>query len=890
MRNGTPPGWRQWGGALGLAVLLGAVPAGAQDAESPGDTPKDERTRAEDGRAEPVGLDDFKVVGSRLPGRSAAEAPVPVDVIDGDDLRNYGVRDLNNLLAATVPSYNIAQHAIGSQDTLVRPAKLRGLPPDSTLVLVNGKRRHRSSAISFFTFGVAKGSHGADISTIPSIALERVEVLRDGAAAQYGSDAVAGVLNFVLRDAPEGGTLEARWGQHYHGDGDLANVAANVGLPLTDAGFANLSFEFTNSDSTNRSVQRADALPLIAAGNEHVRTSPVQVWGAPDVNYDYKFFGNLGLDLGAHHHVYAFGNWAERDIEDSWFYRHPSNFGQVFTDPFGPNNGGGPNTELLVADLTPDGSGGCPTVPTENYLPDPAALAKVRADPDCDTFALMFPGGFTPRWNGVVTDWSLAFGLRGTLHHPAALLDGWQYDLSGGFGRHRIVGRVRNSINPNLIRLGAAIPTEYRVSGYKERDMIFNADVSRPFDVGPFASPLHVAFGLEYREEEFENETGEPNSWYRDETLVAQGFLNGVTGQQGTPPRDAGEASRGIFGAYLDLEADVIEDVLLTAAGRYENHAGIGDSLDGKLASRWELLDDVLAVRGSIGTGFRAPTVGQVNYRRATTGVDRTRGVLAEVTTLPVDDPIARRVGADPLQPEHSTSFSLGAVVTLGDLSVTIDYYDIEVRNRIALSSDFSLDDRGADGRTHRAALRAAGIDVPGLSLVRYFTNDFGTTTRGVDVVATYPLEWLRGRTLFTFAGNWNDSKVDSHGPSLRDYHVAHIEEIDPEFRFTFTADHRFGPWRFLTRWHYYDDFHSFPGLSTLRNRTHAHARALMDLEASYTFFDTGVTLAFGAQNLFDTYPTRNRGAGVFGEKYPVTSPYGFNGGFYYVRAGFEWG
>ena len=854
----------QHGVLVGLMVVIGSAPARAQETV--------------------VELGELQVVGSRLPGRSAQDAPVPVDVIQGEDLQTYGIRDMNNLLAATIPSYNISQHSIGSQDTLVRPAKLRGLPPDSTLVLVNGKRRHRSSAITVWSRGRARGSHGPDIASIPAIALKRIEVLRDGAAAQYGSDAVAGVLNFVLRDDAEGLTLETRLGQHYHGDGDLGNVAANVGLPLTEAGFANLSFEFTNADSTNRSVQREDALRLIATGNDYVRRSAAQVWGAPDLHYDYKFFGNLGLDLSDHHHVYAFGNYAQRELEDSWFYRHPTNFAQVFTDPFGPNNGGGPNADLLIADLTPDLSGGCPRVPTENYRPDPAKLAEVRANPNCDTLFLHFPGGFTPRWNGTVTDWSIALGLRGRLRSASPLLDGWRYDMSGVFGQHRIVGRVRNSVNPNLLRLGAAIPTEYRVSGYTEQDMIFNVALSRPLDLGLFYSPLNLALGLEYREEEFENETGEPASWFRDETLVAQGFLNGVTGQQGTPPRDGGVASRGIFGAYLDFEADVIEDVLLTAAGRYENHEGIGDSLVGKVAARWEVLKDYVAVRGSVGTGFRAPTVGQVNYRRATTGVDRTKGVLAEVVTLPVDHPIARQMGAKPLKPEHSTSFSVGAVLTLGGLSVTADYYNIKIRKRIFQSGDLQLTD--AD----RAALRAAGIDFSSLSLVRYFTNDFDSTTQGVDVVATYPLDWFSGRTLFTFAGNWNNSKVDKHGPALRDYHVAHLEEIDPEFRFTLSVDHRWGPWRLLSRLHYYDDFHSFPGLSTLRDRTHAHARALLDLEASYLFLDTGLTLAFGVQNLFDTYPTKNRGATVFGEKYPVTSPYGFNGGYYYVRAGFEWG
>ena len=869
--------WGQWGAIMSLAVLLGAGPAGAQDAEPAADAAEEATQPAEAPADDLVDLADFKVVGSRLPGRSAADAPVPVDVIDAESFKSYGIRDMNNLLAATVPSYNVSQHAIGDQNALVRPAKLRGLPPDSTLVLINGKRRHRSSAITTWSWGLARGAHGPDIASIPAIALKRVEVLRDGAAAQYGSDAVAGVLNFVLRDAPNGGTIETRLGQYYHGDGDLANVAANVGLPLTDAGFANLSFEFTNSDSTNRSVQRDDASRMIANGNDHIRKSPVQAWGAPDVKYDYKFFGNFGLDLGDDHHAYAFGGYAEREIEDSWYWRSPASFGQVFADP-------ADSSRLLVGDLTPDGmSGNCPTIPVSDYVQNgPSALAPLEGNDNCYALAQRFPGGFTPRYRGKVNDWSIAFGLRGTLRSNYALLDGWEYDMSGVFGQHNTETFLRNSVNPNLLRMKAAIPTEYKVREYEERDKTFNLDLSRPFDLGLFYSPLNVAFGLEYREEEYEIFTGEPNSYFRDDLLANQGFLIGVSGQQGAPPKDATEANRASFGAYLDLEANVIKQVLVNAAGRFEHHEGVGESLDGKLAARWDLLEDFLALRGSIGTGFRAPTVGQANFRTTTTSVDD-EGNLAETSTLPPDDPIARQKGATPLSPEHSTSFSVGAVLTLGDLSVTADYYNIEVRSRIALSPDFSLD------ASDRAALTAAGIDVVGVGQVSYFTNDFGTTTQGVDLVATYPLEWFggkAGRTQFTGVANWNNTKIDSRGSTVTDVWEARIEEQEPEFRFSLTADHTWGAWRLLSRLHYYDDF-NYESLNAYR--MYSHARALLDLELSYTFFDAGLTVAAGAQNLFDTYPTRNPHSGAYGEKYPVISPYGFNGGFYYLRAGFEW-
>ena len=874
---------RWLGGLMGILLFVGGfAPAGAQEAE-----PQDEV----------VGLDELQVVGSRMPGRSAADSPVPVDIIDGDSFQNYGVRDLNNLLAATIPSYNVTQHAIGDANTLVRPAKLRGLPPDSTLVLINGKRRHRSSAISIFTFGQAQGAHGADIRSIPAIALKRVEVLRDGAGAQYGSDAVAGVMNFVLRDAPEGGTLEARWGQYYQGDGDSVSTAANIGLPLTDAGFANFSFEFVNSDSTDRSYA-LDSEPALRAAGLPVK-SPAMVWGAADVPYDYKFFGNLGLDLGDHHHAYAFGNWAEREILDSWYFRSPTaqygspaSIGGVYED----------SGNVLIADLSPDGrSGNCPSIPRSEFAQNGmAALAGLQGDPNCYALAQNLPGGFTPRMRGNVEDWSIAFGLRGTLRSASLLLDGWNYDMSAVFGQHRTTYFIWNTVNPQLLRLREEMPTEYLGRAYEERDKTFNLDLSRRFDTGLFYSPLNVAFGLEYREEEYEIESGEKNGWCIDDQgecdgqakehgLAAQGFDIGGQAYPGIRPENAVEANRDSFGAYLDLEADVIESVLLTAAGRFEHHEGVGESLDGKLAGRWDVIADYLALRGSLGTGFRAPTVGQVIYRDTTFGLDE-HGILTEQPTLPASDPIAQQKGAKPLTPETSFSFSIGTVLTLGELSVTLDYYNIEVRNRIGLTAPQTITAHDI------AALAARGVDNRGVTTVKFFANAFETYTQGIDLVATYPLDLFSdriGTTLLTFAGNWNDTKLnlDSIDAQVIDsVRKVQVEEIEPEFRFSLMADHTWGPWRLLARLHYYDQFTEPYQDYFISPSLRPKARALLDLEASYTFA-FGMTVAVGADNLLDTYPTKvgrlHRDAYDAGQKYPVASPYGYNGGFYYFRASY---
>ena len=856
--------WRS-GLVVGFLILLGAAPVAAQDAPS---------------QAGVARLGALRVIGSRLLGRSAQESLVPVDVIQGEDLQTYGIRDMDALLAASVPSYHVNRRA-GDAAMLVRPANLRGLPPDSTLVLVNGKRRHRAAVISFLGAGISDGAQGADISVIPSIALKRLEVLRDGSSSQYGSDAIAGALNFVLRDDPEGAVLETRWGQNFHGDGDKVSVAGNIGLPLTDTGFANLSFEFTNADETRRSVQRGDALGLIAAGNDRVRRPAAQIFSTPAVQYNYKFFGNLGLDLNDRHSLYAFGNYAARKAEGDFFFRNPHTRGGVFR---GPVVDGDPT--ILVADLSADGrSANCPTLPVVDNVPDPGALAAVAANPDCFAFNQRFPGGFAPRFGGTMQDWSVAFGLRGALSDTGSpLMDGWNYDLSAGFGQNSIDLFIRNTINPQLAHRQTAIPTSYRPGRYTEFDKVFNLDISRPLDLGFLSSALSLAFGLEYREEEFTADAGEPNSWAVDPNLARQGFGIGSNGFPGLSPTYAGTFDRGSYAGYVDLETRLLDQLSLGLAGRYEDYERVGDTLNGKVAARWQFLTN-WAVRGSVGSGFRAPTVGQANIRNVTTTF--INGRLADEATLSPTDPIAQQKGGRRLEPEKSVNYSVGTVFSLGKLEVTVDYYRIKMQDRVGLTSTLTLTE------TDIAALLARGVtDASSFTGVRYFTNDFDTTTQGVDLVATYPLETRVGHTLFTVVGNWNDTTVDRRNPVvINDRRVRQLEDSLPEFRFSLTGDHTSGPWRLLTRLHFYDGFYA-AHLNSADLPIHTAERWLMDAVVSYTFADlpfmTRLTLAFGAENLFDRYPTRNPHARLAGAKYPRTSPYGFGGGFYYARARLE--
>ena len=619
-------------------------------------------------------VDEIVVVGSRRQERrTAADSLVPVDLIDGDALRNQGPVDMDALLAAVIPSYNVDQQAINDAATLIRPARLRGLPPDATLALVNGKRRHRAAVIAFLGNGVADGSQGPDLSVIPAIAVKRVELLRDGAAAQYGSDAIAGVINFVLRDDPDGRQVETRWGQFYEGDGEGLSVAANAGFPLTRSGFANFSFEYRESDGTDRSQQRADAQQLIDAGNRYIPDPGyrrvfhpnVMIWGAPEVQHDFKFFANLGLDLGNGREAYAFGNYAEREAEGGFYFRNPHTRSGVFQgDPV--EVGGTVYDTVKVADLSADGrSGNCSPIRIVDHVAQASDIAAVEANPDCFSFISAFPGGFTPRFGGTVTDFSGAAGVRGTLG------ENWFFDVSGVVGRSDVDFFMKHTINPQLLaKLPHGrrhdIPTDYFPGSYTETDYTVNLDLSRPVYLDLFFSPLNVALGLEYREERFKVESGEENSWFIDDRpggLAEQGFGIGSNGFTGFGPRLAGEFSRDSYAAYVDLEVDLVRSFTVAAAARYEDHDGVGDTLDGKFTARWQLTDG-MALRGAVSTGFRTPTVGQANILNVTTAF--TGGVLADEATLPPTHPAARLVGAQPLTPEESVNFSAGTVLQLG--------------------------------------------------------------------------------------------------------------------------------------------------------------------------------------------------------------------------------
>ena len=845
-------------------------------------------------------LEELVAVGTRRRDRSLADSPVPVDLINPEELTTQGFVDVKSMLSVVAPSFNVSQSSISGASSLIVPANLRGLPPDSTLILINGKRRHRASVIAHITGGVSDGSQGADLSTIPYIAIKRVEILRDGTSAQYGSDAIAGVINFVLKDSASEGSVEARWGQYYEGDGNTYTVAANTGMPLLPGkertGYANFSVEYSESKSTDRAIQRADAAalapfaPLFAAAGHSVR-DPVVNWGNPEFNYEIKLFGNLAAPLTDQAEVYFFPNFAERESDNSFFFRNPLINSQqgVFR---GKN---GHPLHHLVADLraNPDRA----TVPTLEYAPTSGVLAPTpdllqglgdvntqhpdNRDPDNPTqpafyaFNERFPAGFTPRFGAVITEYSLAGGIRGTLEN------GWFYDASAVVGQHDTEFLISNTINPQLLGHPEfagnpnGIPTDYNPGSYTETDYTLNFDISRPFEVGNLDSPLYASAGLEYRVEKFKITPGDEYSWYRNRSMIDQGFS---VGSSGFPGFQKGERrDRGNIAAYVDLEADVVQDLLLETAVRFEEFEDFGSTLNGKLASRWHVNKN-LALRGSINTGFRAPTVGQNSYQTlASSFVDKGRGPeLVTVAILPPSTPLAQELGSRPLEPEHSLNFSVGTAIKLNRINLTVDLYHIEVEDRISFTDYIPLSPE--QQQTFFA------------DHARYYFNAFDTTTQGIDIIADYPIAHSLGLTTLTLALNFNQTEIDRvhdnpNVTAITELRKQQIQTALPEMRFILGAVHNSGPWTVSSRLRYYGDYTEYHG-DLFLFRHESDGKWLVDLEGSYDF-DNGLSLAAGAQNLFDTYPSAVPAlpASVTGSPYPIISPFGFNGGFFYFKA-----
>ncbi|MDH3863439.1 MAG: TonB-dependent receptor [Gammaproteobacteria bacterium] len=802
--------------------------------------------------AQEESIEEIVTTGTRAKARSVEDSPAPVDVLSGEYFRNQGDTDLQNLVRNIVPSYNVNVQPISDAATVVRPANLRGLAPDHTLVLINGKRRHRAAVIYWLGNGVANGAQGPDISMIPSIALKQVEVLRDGAAAQYGSDAIAGVMNFILKDDAEGLTVEGKWGQYQEGDGDKYSVAANLGLPLTDAGYANFSFEYGESDPTSRSVQRDDAAALIAAGNTDV-LNPAQVWGSPLIEDDIKFWGNLGLDLGNGNFAYAYGNHSEKFVDGGFYFRNPNTRSAVFSGDDGES--------LLIGDLQLAEGGapaGCPAVPITDNVPDADALAEVFARDECFSFQEIFPGGFTPRFGGNVSDQSLVAGVRGEMDN------GLRWDFSAGFGRNEVDFFIRNTVNASL---GPATPTSFDPGAYTQLENMVNLD----FGYSPTEN-TNLAFGAEYRLEEFEITVGQEESFLIG-PLAPQGFSAASNGFPGFSNIAGGKFDRRNTGLYVDGEWEPTDSLLLGAAVRFEDFQDFGTTTNYKVAANWRITDN-FGLRGTASTGFKAPTPGQSNAFNVSTEFDLAIQELVNNGTVPSTTAVAQLRGGRPLEPEESTNFTLGTFFSFGNLDITLDYFKVDVDDRLNLSQNFQLTQEEIDDLIEQGITSAGN-----LQNFRFFVNDFDTETEGFDIVATYPLEWSNASTDLSLAYNQTTTEVAKFNPvTIDDTRILQIEKGLPESRWNLQANHFWNNWRFLGRISYYDDWYDS------EDGEFYSGKSILDLEAAYTW-NENTTIVLGMQNALDETPDDNPSAAAgVGNKYSQYSPFGFNGGFWYLR------
>ncbi|HST58440.1 MAG TPA: TonB-dependent receptor, partial [Longimicrobium sp.] len=633
-------------------------------------------------------LETVVAVGTRRPDRTATDAPVPVDVLTAADIQATGLTETAQIIQRLAPSVNFPRATVADGTDHVRPATLRGLAPDQVLVLVNGKRRHNSALVNV-NGTVGRGSTAVDLNAIPASAIERIEILRDGAAAQYGSDAIAGVVNIVLKT---GGRREAlaSAGQTTEGDGRVLQVAGTGGIDIGETGYVTLSAEFRDRENTNRSLPDTRQQYFANDPRNGNRALINHRQGDSD-SRDAGAFLNAALPLAPWAEAYAFGGISHRDGEAAGFFRRA-------------------NDARTVRSIHPDG-----------YLP----LIATEID-----------------------DGSGTAGVRGSVA-------GFRYDLSGVYGRNDFRFDVLNS---NNVSMGNASPTEFYAGTLKFDQTTANLDLSRAFGVG-LPETVNVAFGAEYRRDGYGIEAGEEASYVNGGVTVLDGPTAGqlaAVGAQVFPgfrPADAKDVSRDSRAAYVDVELTPVRGLLLNVAGRVEDYSDFGSTRDGKLAARLEPVPG-FAIRGAVGTGFRAPSLGQSYFSSTATNFLVINGVNTpvDVRTFPAESPEAVVLGATPLRPEESVNYSAGiAWQPRRDFSLTVDAYRIDIEDRIVFSENFT-------GTAIRQLFANAGF--AGVTGGRFFTNAIDTRTTGVDVVLNYQRQVGTGILRFTGGGNLTETEV----------------------------------------------------------------------------------------------------------------------------------
>ena len=914
-----------------LASTILAAPAFAQTAATPAPTPVPGTVAQQEGVPDEDVANTIVVTGSRAANRTAADSPVPIDVISSESLQTSGLGEVNKVLNQLIPSFNFPQPSINDGTDVIRPATLRGLNPDQTLVLVNGKRRHTSALLNI-NGSVGRGAAAVDLNTIPSIAIERIEVLRDGASSQYGSDAIAGVINVQLKRAVNTGRVQVSYGKYVtqmegvrkltglqtnaagqpffdatdprilagnYGnerrvrDGDLWTIGANIGLPIGEEGYLNLSGEYRDRDNTNRAgfdPRPNYNRPGTAFDARELTFNRLNFeYGDPRTE-DYNVFANAGLPLGDAE-LYAFGSYASRTGLSAANFRQSSSAN---------------NRDFSV--LTP------------------------ATTPNAANFVPLRPDGFLPAIATDYEDYAGAIGIR-------ADVAGFKADLSVVYGHNGFDYSTVNSLNTSY---GPATLRNFRSGGLRFGETTVNLDLSREFDLG-LAKPLTLSFGGEYRRDNFKIVPGQVESYAAGPFFVsaqrtnaaqcatAGGVFNATTGVcsfpgraalvgaqgfPGFPASAATDRSRDSWAGYVELDTDVFDGFTVTAAGRFEHFSDFGDTLNGKIAARWEFVPG-FAVRGSVSNGFRAPSLQQQFF--TTTSTNFIGGFPVEITTVPATSPLAQALGARQLDAEKSLNVTGGVALSpFRGFNLTVDYYRIAIDDRIVLTENLGAAGSGSTAVNNAVAavLNAQGFTSVGAA--RFFINGLDTVTQGLDAVATYRfgLGGL-GNWSLSAAYNYNDNKIDRRlndlGPLAQIPGLILFGRVEgirftdgqPRDKLVLSADGTLGAFGITGRTARYGRVIAPNAAFPIADPTSLTAlgpddlilqpKWITDLEVRYTFKEHA-TFAFGANNLFDVYPTRRptgpRPASVGGsypidayyQPYSTFSPFGFNGRFLYGR------
>jgi iron complex outermembrane receptor protein len=565
------------------------------------------------------------VTGTRRVNRTAFESAAPVDVVSHDVLESIASDEIMNKLQATTPSFNVQRLPAADGQAFVRPATLRGLSPDQTLVMVNGKRRHRSSVLG------GRGQQGVDMAQFSAGGMERIEVLRDGASAQYGSDAIAGVINIILSDR-QGFNGYAQTSQYYEGDGTKVEVGGRYGVKLGDGGYLVGALDYTDAEATSRTRQRPDAIAFQAANPTLKVPNPVQRWGQPDRTV-WRSSLNAAVPLTDAVEAYGFATYTDSTGVTDFNWRNPSTDTSYRTSPAFP--GWSLNT--------------------------------------------LYPTGFSPKFGQDETDYQVNGGVRGDLGQ-------YHWDLGAGYGRDEVNYFLNNSINASF---GPNSPTSFDAGTLVQEEQTLNLDVTRPLAWSFLAQPANLAMGVEARTETFEIKAGDRYSWDVGPG-AASGLPSGSNGFPGYSPSQAGSWDQTSYAGYVDLDMPITDKLTTAVAIRYEDFSEFGSTTDGKITARYEFTPN-FAVRGAVSTGFRAPTPGQINSTRTSQGLNTTTLQLFTSGRLATNNPVAVFFGAKPLQPEESTNLSLGAVYRHAGFTASLDYYRIDVDNRFASSQAFTV-------------------------------------------------------------------------------------------------------------------------------------------------------------------------------------------------------